>query len=613
MFKKYKEKSPESTINLIRKILEDCEVFLKETSTKKDNLHSCRLTIENNELDGLDIGTNGKGRSYLYSLASGYAEFMERIQNDMLINENSLRYIIESIRHSVEFQNSLLYSSLEAQDLIPDFVYDPDEKYLKIDELTQLYGEELMKMFSFNDLDELVLFLQSLRRPHGFLCTKFYSVELEKEVYFPIDLAFLSDGSNGMCAGNTSEEAILQGFCEVFERYAVANIYFNHITPPSIPMETFKGSYVYDKLRYLNNEYGYEFIVKDCSMGYDLPVIGLIIIDRKNNLYNFKVGADFVPHIALERCVTELFQSRSGAIKISFLKTQNNLDYGSDYTNEQYMKTIKNGTGQWPITIFSSEVSYQFNGFNPSYGNTNYSDLRNSLDLIKKMGANVYIRNCSYLGFPSFNIVVPGMSNLFHKGSAQYLQNNFMLSLDQSRLLRVSTPYSLDEFIDITVKWLEENLDKHNEFTFNDLFPYYTSKELADLDPQLFLAMSYYYKMDYEKSYNHMCMFLEGKGVDYEYYYACCDYIKAKNNSNENKILSILSNKYSRIICEEVIEDMSVEKDIFQYYSFDQHLNIEFKLRNCTSKLLRILSLKKQLTKKRLSWHPTDKYDFLLK
>lgn len=50
-------------------------------------------------------------------------------------------------------------------------------------------------------------------------------------------------------------------------------------------METFKDSYVYDKLRYLNNEYGYEFIVKDCSMGYDLPVIGLIIIDRKNNLY----------------------------------------------------------------------------------------------------------------------------------------------------------------------------------------------------------------------------------------------------------------------------------------------------------------------------------------
>lgn len=115
-----------------------------------------------------------------------------------------------------------------------------------------------------------------------------------------------------------------------------------------------------------------------------------------------------------------------------------------------------------------------------------------------------------------------------------------MLSLDQSRLLGVSKPYSLDEFIDITVKWLEENLDKHNEFTFNDLFPYYTSKELADLDPQLFLAMSYYYKMDYEKSYNHMCMFLEGKGVDYEYYYACCDYIKAKNNSNENKILRII-------------------------------------------------------------------------
>lgn len=76
---------------------------------------------------------------------------------------------------------------------------------------------------------------------------------------------------------------------------------------------------------------------------------------------------------------------------------------------------------------------------------------------------------------------------------------------------------------------------------------------------------------------------------------------------------SVLSNKYSRIICEEVIEDMSVEKDIFQYYSFDQHLNIEFKLRNCTSKLLRDFVAKKTTCQKEIILASTDKYDFLLK
>lgn len=45
--------------------------------------------------DDLDIGTNGKGGSYQYALASGYAEFMERLQNGILFRgyKNATRLI----------------------------------------------------------------------------------------------------------------------------------------------------------------------------------------------------------------------------------------------------------------------------------------------------------------------------------------------------------------------------------------------------------------------------------------------------------------------------------------------------------------------------------------
>jgi len=44
-----------------------------------------------------------------------------------------------------------------------------------------------------------------------------------------------------MSAGNSSKEAVLQGVCEIFERYAASQIYCNQQAPPTIPHEEFKG------------------------------------------------------------------------------------------------------------------------------------------------------------------------------------------------------------------------------------------------------------------------------------------------------------------------------------------------------------------------------------
>jgi Uncharacterized conserved protein len=86
--KEYKARAPEQTVSIIREILKNNGISIDEqlTNEKSVGVYSCRLTVTNEGLSELNIGTNGKGMTEEYSLASGYAEFMERLQNEWLID-----------------------------------------------------------------------------------------------------------------------------------------------------------------------------------------------------------------------------------------------------------------------------------------------------------------------------------------------------------------------------------------------------------------------------------------------------------------------------------------------------------------------------------------------
>jgi len=79
------------TIARIRKILHQNNMFVREIYSRDhpdSGTSSCRIILDGeNELGQLDIGTNGKGMNSLLSLASGYAEFVERLQNKHLFGK----------------------------------------------------------------------------------------------------------------------------------------------------------------------------------------------------------------------------------------------------------------------------------------------------------------------------------------------------------------------------------------------------------------------------------------------------------------------------------------------------------------------------------------------
>ena len=64
----------------------------------------------------------------------------------------------------------------------------------------------------------------------------FYSVQEDRVVWIWRNYAW-EQGSNGMCAGNTPAEALVQGLSEIFERYAIQEVLAGNIIPPDIPPE----------------------------------------------------------------------------------------------------------------------------------------------------------------------------------------------------------------------------------------------------------------------------------------------------------------------------------------------------------------------------------------
>ncbi len=119
---------------------------------------------------------------------------------------------------------------------------------------------------------------------------------------------FLAD-SNGCAAGNTLEEAIIQGFLELVERDAYAIWWYNRLQRPQVDLGQFDDSYVRDLQNQLA-ETGRRLWVLDVTSDLGIPTFVAISHWMQNGQENieFGSGAHFDPRIALLRALTELNQ-----------------------------------------------------------------------------------------------------------------------------------------------------------------------------------------------------------------------------------------------------------------------------------------------------------------
>ena len=115
--------------------------------------------------------------------------------------------------------------------------------------------------------------------------------------------------SNGCAAGNTLEEAIVQGFLELIERDAYAIWWYNRSQREEVDLAQFDDSYIHN-LRQQLAETGRRLWVLDVTTDLGIPTFVAMahwLKDGKENI-EFGSGAHFDPQIAMLRALTELNQ-----------------------------------------------------------------------------------------------------------------------------------------------------------------------------------------------------------------------------------------------------------------------------------------------------------------
>ena len=118
-----------------------------------------------------------------------------------------------------------------------------------------------------------------------------------------------SADSNGCAAGNTREEAIVQGFLELVERDAYAIWWYNRLRRPAVDLERFDDAYVRE-LHSRLTEQGRRLWVLDITSDLGIPSFVAVthwMQDGKENI-EFGSGSHFDARIAMLRTLTELNQ-----------------------------------------------------------------------------------------------------------------------------------------------------------------------------------------------------------------------------------------------------------------------------------------------------------------
>lgn len=546
----YKAVSPDITIRRIQNILKQHGIKIEHKSYGNDNIaSSVRITIANGRLRHIDLGTNGKGMTMEYALASAYGELMERIENKMFL-------------FAVKYASPYFHSNNEAlQNLFPDtlrFRYFPDETYRRI-------GREELCILGQHFLPHSTLFTEDKWSDgdYDMPFVPFYNFMTGIVEDLPYDMIRLAASSTGLCAGNTAHEAILQGVNEIFERYALQRIYLNNKVLPSIPPSRFDNTEIGRRIEALCHAKGWRYIIKDCLFGIGLPVLGLLIIDDSTGKYTFRLGADCNMEIALQRCFTEIFQGTDidDSAFIPFAPADN-----WDMKDE-FEKNVINGRGQFPSCIFI--CNNDSNGSFDEWRHESGFEKRFSavLQWLRKYNLTLYVRDNSFMGFPAYHIYIPGLSDTDCR--LYDIRKDLVSSAEYYKIkpefrMKAITAGEAEELVRTYIA------DKRR---YIPLFTYSWSP-YNYFDKNLLIALLSYRIAAYSNAYEYMKKFLEQTGKYEKYYYCIRDYfaLLSKHTSPE-EIHALLGTLYTRETADSVLNDMADRDNVLRNFPLPECFN----------------------------------------
>lgn len=136
--------------------------------------------------------------------------------------------------------------------------------------------------------------------PTGYL---YYGYPIREEDFF-----FWAD-SNGNAAGNTMEEAILQGFLELVERDSVCLWWYSRVRRPEVDLDSLREPYL-DRIREYYRERHREFWVLDLTTDTGIPAFAAVNRRTDHPVEDIIIGfgAHLDARVAILRAVAEMNQ-----------------------------------------------------------------------------------------------------------------------------------------------------------------------------------------------------------------------------------------------------------------------------------------------------------------
>lgn len=550
---KFKDQDPKTTVEKIRSILESVGLPVEETWNDSGLEHCYSLIISGPK--GIPFA-NGKGVTPEFARASAYGEFIERLQSDLFF------YKFQSIRRNPGM-------SLHA--------YAPDAKYMTVaeiiangewmDYLIEAYGPgeitretiaEYCRVFACTEEEKI-------------LTIPFYSLFEKKSVYIPAGFMEQMYISNGCCAGNTREEAWVHALSEIMERYCTLQVLTGGAAAPRIPEETLrKYSTVSKILDQLRADGEYEVDIFDYSIDNAFPVISTRIISKTDHSYRVNVAADPVLEIAIQRTLTEMFQG-SSLKKVTKKHGGTILNKVTDISQSiNAFNQLENGSGFFTADFFADELTCnrQAKEFSDQSGRNNQELMQYMLDLYRRMGKQIYVRNCSYLGFPTYKVLVPGFSEAQYMWLKDIIPEYAMAEMD-AKTYRNPTLATDDELGWLLIRAKNNSALLSRNMSFNRIAGIPISSKNNSRLVCSTRAYAAYRLKRYSEAISYMAPYLKKDLPEDEKEYLDCiaRYLQLKTQKiSEDKIRSILYKFFHKEAADRLYEKLNEGKTPYEDY-----------------------------------------------
>lgn len=236
-------------------------------------------------------------------------------------------------------------------------------------------------------------------------CYAQYPAEDENKLYAYPD-------SNGCAAGNTIEEAILQGFLELVERDAAAIWWYNRLQYPSVDLQTTDNDYI-DRMVNYYKSIDRSLYVLDITTDIGIPVFVAISHNIKEGekdqiLYAF--GAHMDANIALERAIVELNQ----LLPVVMSNGKEYLTTDKVFVNWLEEVGLENHPYLTPLNKTQKSIQIDY----PKLCKASvYDSVQFCIDTAKKQGLETLVVDLTQpdIGLPVAKVIVPGMRHFWRR------------------------------------------------------------------------------------------------------------------------------------------------------------------------------------------------------